>query len=115
MLFTRNDVEEGLQALLKELHGSDETSRICIVGGAAIALQLERDSLTSDIDALHLSTLGIREAANRVAEEKHWPITWLNDAAKMWSSHFDSDEDWELRFNLGNTSIFIARPPLLLA
>ncbi len=115
MLFTRADVEDGLSALVDELVSAGVPSTIHVVGGAAIALQAERDSLTADVDALQFPNPDVQAAVERVAQARRWPATWLNDAANMWASHFDSDEDWELRFSRGGVSVLVARAPLLLA
>ena len=115
MLFTRDDIEAGLRALVDELVAVGATSRIQVVGGAAIILRVEREVLTSDVDTLHCSTSGVQRAVERVAQAKRWPVTWLNDAAQMWASHYDTDDDWEIRFSSGGVSVLIARAPLLLA
>lgn len=104
MLFTRGDIEDGLRALVDELAAVGATSRIQVVGGAAIILRLEREVLTSDVDTLQCSTSGVQRAVERVAQAKQWPATWLNDAAQMWASHYDTDGDWEIRFSSGGVS-----------
>jgi hypothetical protein len=115
VLFTRADVERGLRALVDELVASGVTSRIYVVGGAAIILQAARPSLTNDVDTLHLAGASIRDAVERVAGSMGWPSTWLNDAANMWASHYDSDDDWDVRFAGEGVSVLVARTPLLLA
>jgi hypothetical protein len=115
VLFTRDDIEDGLRALADQLVAAGMTSKIQVVGGAAIILRVEREALTSDVDTLHCATSGIQAAAERVAQAKRWPPTWLNDAAKMWASHYDTEDDWEIRFTSGEVSVLVARAPLLLA
>ncbi len=39
----------------------------------------------------------------------------LNNAVKMWASHFDTDGDWETHFAREQVTIRVARAPLLLA
>ena len=114
MLFTRAEVEEGLLALVDDLVASGVTSAIYVVGGAAIMLPVEREALTNDVDVLH-SSAEIQASARRVGAAKRWPETWLNDAAKMWTSHYDRDDDWEIRFTRGDFSVRVAQPLLLLA
>lgn len=115
MPLTKNDVEEGLQQLVDELADSSELLRFQVVGGAAVMLQANRATLTSDVDALFTSTPLIAEAIHRVASKNAWPEDWFNNAVLVFASHFDQDDDWELRFSHHNVEILIARPPLLLA
>lgn len=108
MLFAKEDVEEGLRSLVDELVAAGVNSTIYVVGGAAIALRVEREALTTDIDALYPPTADIQAAAARVAAAKQWPLTWLNDAVKMWASHFDADGDWEVHLARERVTIHVA-------
>jgi len=114
VLFTRAEVEEGLVALVDELVASGVSSAIYVVGGAAIMLHVEREALTNDVDVLHSST-EIQAAVRSVGAAKRWPETWLNDAAKMWASHYDGSDDWEIWFSRGDVFVQVAQPLLLLA
>jgi hypothetical protein len=114
VLFTKAEIEEGLFALVDELVASGVTSAIYVVGGAAIMLHVERGALTNDVDVLY-SSAEIRASVRSVGAAKRWPETWLNDAAKMWASHYDGDDDWEIRFTRGDVSVRVAQPLLLLA
>jgi hypothetical protein len=114
VLFTKAEIEEGLLALVDELVASGVTSAIYVVGGAAIMLHVEREALTNDVDVLY-SSAEIRASVRSVGVAKRWPETWLNDAAKMWASHYDGDDDWEIRFTRGDVSVRVAQPLLLLA
>lgn len=78
-------------------------------------LRVDREILTNDIDALHATTADVRLAIERVADIKGWPSSWLNDAVKMWVSHNDTSDDWEIRFTGNGVTILVAQPPLLLA
>lgn len=111
VLFTRDDIEGGLRTLADELAAVGATSRIQVVGGAAIILRVERGVLTSDVDTLHCSTSGVQLAVERVAQAKRWPATRFNDAAQMWASHYDTDDDWESRFSSRGVSVLVARTP----
>jgi hypothetical protein len=115
VLFTKEDIEDGLRALVDQLAAAGLTSKIHVVGGAAIILRVERGALTSDVDILHCATSGIQGAVAEVAQAKRWPPTWLNDAANMWASNYDTEDDWEIRFTKGEVAILVARSPLLLA
>ena len=115
MLFSKDDIEAGLRALVAELVSVGAESKILVVGGAAIALQVGREGLTEDIDTLHTPSPAVGEAAQRVALARGWPETWLNDNAKMYDSHFHTHEDWELLIEDHSVVVHIAGPRLLLA
>jgi hypothetical protein len=115
MLFTQESVEEALAALVSELLAAGAEATIRVVGGAAVALQVGREAVTSDIDALYASSPEVKAAIERIAEARNWPRTWLNDAVKMYVSHYDDAADWTLRTEEGGVVILVARPKLLLA
>ena len=115
MLFSKETLEEALRALVEELVADEAEAKIQIVGAAAVTLQVGRESLTRDIDALGSSTPAVRAAAIRIAESRNWPETWINDAVKMYMTHHDTDDDWELRVEEQRVVILVARPELLLA
>lgn len=81
MLFSRADLEEVLGLLVSELVTRGATARIRVVGAAAVALQVGREALTRDIDALYAPNPAIDDAVRRIAQLGNWPETWLNDAA----------------------------------
>ena len=85
MLFTGADVEEALRELVSELVDAGAEATIRIVGGAAVALQVGREALTGDIDALDASSPEVKAAVKRIADAKNWPKTWLNDATYGWN------------------------------
>jgi hypothetical protein len=115
MLFTQEGVEEVLAALVSELLADGAEATISVVGGAAMALQVEREAVTSDIAALYSSSPAVKAAVERIAEARNWPRTWLNDAVKMYVSHDDDAGDWTVRAEEGGVVILVARPKLLLA
>lgn len=115
MLFSKEDVEKALRALVEELVASGIAITIQIVGGAAVALQVEREALTDDIDALHRPTDGFTAVVKRLGDARNWPETWLNDAVKMYASHYDTVADWDIRTDEDGVIILVARTELLLA
>lgn len=115
MLFSNDDIEAGLRALVAELVSVGAESTIQVVGGAAVALQVSREGLTQDIDTLHTPSPAVRQAAQRVALARGWPESWLNDNAKMYDSHFHDGRDWKLLLEDHGVTVFIAGPSLLLA
>lgn len=97
-LFSRGTVETGLRALVEELKSAGLTGTISVVGAAAVAWHIDRQALTRDIDAFHPFTPEPEFAAAvaRVATAHGWPPNWLNDAAKMYASHYDTEHDWQV-------------------
>lgn len=93
MLFTKADVEDALRTLVEELADVGTTGTIRVLGGAAVLLQVGREALTEDIDALHPPTRDFANAVKRIGDARNWPSTWLNDAVKMYVSHQDTDAD----------------------
>jgi hypothetical protein len=51
-LFTSGDVRQGLRELAQELRAVGMPAKVQVVGGAAVALQVGREALTRDVDAL---------------------------------------------------------------
>jgi len=115
VLFSKDDIEEALRVLVEELVAAGVAISIQVVGSAAIALQVDREALTDDIDALYRPTPEFNVIVKRLAAERDWPETWLNDAVKMFASHYDTSVDWKLKTDDNGVMVFVARPELLLA
>jgi hypothetical protein len=115
VLFTKESVEEALATLVDELLADGAEATIRVVGGAAVALQVGREAVTSDIDALYASSPEVKAAVERIAEARNWPPTWLNDAVKIYVSHYTDAGDWTIRAEEGGVVILVARQELLLA
>lgn len=94
MLLTPEEAKAGVEALVDELVAARVGSNIYIVGGVAITYHVERGSLSDDVDALYSPSPDFDAAVQRVAEAKRWDATWLNDGAKMWESHYATEDDW---------------------
>ena len=114
-LFSREDVDEAMSSLVSELDAAGVTGAISLVGGAAVALQVAREALTGDIDALHPVSPEFAAAVVRVGDARGWPSTWLNNAVKIYVSHYDTEADWEVRFEGEEAVVRVARTRLLLA
>jgi hypothetical protein len=115
VLFSYADLDEALRLLISELVADGAEARIGVVGAAAVALQVGREALTRDVDALYAPNPAIDDAVRRIARARNWPDTWLNDAAKMFASHHDTEADWEIWSAEHGVVISVARPQLLLA
>ena len=115
LLFSPETVRQTLRDLAEELQEAGVPTKIEVVGGAAVALQVGRDALTRDIDALFVPSEALTEVTSRMARERGWPEDWLNDAAKQFVSHYDEPSDWDVYLDEGGVTILVARSPLLLA
>ena len=115
LFFTPEDVRQGLRELAQELRAASMPAMVQVVGGAAVALQVGREVLTRDVDALHPPSQQFTDIVELIAERRGWPEKWLNDAVKGFASHFDSNEDWEVFDDGEGVTVLIARPQLLLA
>jgi len=115
VLFDADDLEEALRALVKELVDAGVEAKIRIVGGAAVEMQVGREGLTEDIDAVYGSSPEVKSAVERIAQARNWPPTWLDDSVKMYMSHHVTDGDWELRMQEEGVAVYAARSRLLLA
>lgn len=114
-LFSTDDVRGALHELAHELRVASLPATIHVVGGAAVALQIGREALTRDVDALHPPSQEFTYVVHLIAARRGWPLNWLNDAVKGFASHFDGAEDWETFDEGGEVTVFVARPQLLLA
>ncbi len=114
-LLSPDDVRKGLEALVNELVERGVSTHIQVVGGAAVMIQAGRESVSRDIDALYSPSSSVDEAIGAVAMAQHWPTTWLNDAVKMFASHYDNDEDWDIHITRAGVKVSVASCKLLLA
>jgi hypothetical protein len=114
-LLSPEDVRRGLEDLVTELVDQGVTTHIHVVGGAAVMIQAGRQALSRDIDALYPPLPAIDQAIRAVAGAHHWPDTWLNDAVKMYASHYDADADWEVHLTKAGVTVSVATCRLLLA
>jgi hypothetical protein len=115
MLLSPEDLDDALRLLVTELVAAGVEARFQIVGAAAVTLQVGRDILTRDIDALYTPTPELDDVVKRIAATKNWPDTWINNAVQMFVSHYDSDSDWELHTEEQGVLVLVARSQLLLA
>jgi hypothetical protein len=115
MLLSPEDLDDVLRLLVTELVAAGVEARLQIVGAAAVTLQVGRDVLTRDVDALYTPTPELDDVIKRIATTKNWPETWINNAVQMFASHYDSDSDWELHTEEQGVLVLVARPQLLLA
>ncbi len=70
--FDRAAIVAALDELVTHLGRANVAARIRIVGGAAIALQYEREAVTTAIDALYGREPAVEEAAHHIARSRGW-------------------------------------------
>lgn len=85
-----------------------------VVGGAAIALSLENERVTSDIDAVYDDTV-VDAYVKRIALEEELPSDWLNHSVQAVLSYFNKDTDPKTIFTGSSISIQSASPEFVLA
>lgn len=113
--FDRGDIVSALNELVDVLIQAGAQSQIRIVGGAALAVCFTREATTTDIDAFYGSDSAVEAAALDIARRRGWPDNWLNDNAKQFASHFETDDDWADFEVRDGVTLRIARAELLLA
>lgn len=79
---TRDTLLRGLQVLSDHLGKQGVTGEVCLFGGAVMVLAFNARLATKDVDALFQPAQIIRDLANRIADDLHLSIGWLNDGVK---------------------------------
>ena len=87
---------------------------IFVVGGAAIALTIDNQRFTTDIDGQYENHL-IDSLAKVVAQEEQLPENWLNHSINVVMSYFRKDTEPRTVFNGKSLSIQAASPQFVLA
>jgi len=120
-MLDRQELITAIDSLATILDGKGVTSRIHIVGGAAIALTHDSTrTATRDVDAWVLSnhehTQAVANAINTVADQRGWPTDWLNDSARIFiPENVASDPKyWSPLRVIGVVTTLVASAELLL-
>lgn len=113
--FDRSAIVAALVELADELVRSGTQIQVRVVGGAAISVAFDRETTTTDVDALYGANPGVEDAARTIAYRNGWPENWLNDNVKQFASHFDTAEDWINLDVRDSVAIRVAGARLLLA
>lgn len=77
---TADEVRELLAELGRRLHAQGVEATVYVVGGAAIALEIDTRRVTADVDAVFHPATTVRAEAERLADERDLPRDWLNDS-----------------------------------
>lgn len=81
-MLTKEQIEQYLAEMDKELAEAGLTGQIVLCGGAVMAYVYETRPSTKDVDALFAPTREMRNIAARIAARHKLEEDWLNDAAK---------------------------------
>ena len=77
---TADDVRELLTELGRRLQAKGVAATVYVVGGAAIALEVDARLVTADVDAVFHPETTVRAEAEALATERGLPKNWLNDS-----------------------------------
>lgn len=112
---TRDQMIDGLRKVVAVLHERGSTASIRILGGAAILLRYDADRrVTPDIDASIQSNDDIDAIVRDIADERGWPLDWLNSKAATFAP-IAAEPLWDPVWDDERISIWVATPGSLLA
>ena len=109
---THDEMRALLTELGARLHAAGVEATLYIVGGAAIAFELDVRRVTADIDAVFHPETTVRAEVAAMANEKGLPHGWLNDNARAFVPGGDDDA---VPFTVPGMSVALASPRHLLA
>ncbi|MGJ0223635.1 hypothetical protein ACQUZK_09570, partial [Streptococcus pyogenes] len=85
------EVRELLEELGRRLQAKGVEATLYIVGGAAIALELDTRRVTADVDAIFHPATTVRDEARAIALDRDLPPDWLNDSVRAFVPGGDVD------------------------
>jgi hypothetical protein len=106
------DIRGLLDELGRRLAAAGVEATVYIVGGAAIALEMDARRVTTDIDALFHPEVTIRAQAEAMAAEHGLPPDWLNTAARAFVPGGDTGA---VPYEVPGLVVTLASPEHLLA
>lgn len=109
---TVDDISALLAELGRRLRAKGVEATLYIVGGAAMAIELDTRRVTRDVDAIFHPTTTVRKVAEEMAVERGLPKRWLNDSVRPWVP--DGDDE-AVPFSVPGLSVALASPRHLLA
>lgn len=109
---TVDDITELLTELGRRLQAEGVEATLYVVGGAAIAIELDVRRVTRDVDAIFHPATTVRAVAEAMAEERGLPPAWLSDGVRPWVPGGDTEA---VPFSVPGLSVALASPRHLLA
>lgn len=88
---TADEVRALLTELGRRLHENGVEATMYIVGGAAIALEIDTRRVTADVDAIFHPATTVRAEAEQLAVERGLPKDWLNNSVAAFVPGGDAD------------------------
>ena len=116
-ILTRDDIIDGIREIIARLRAAGNTATIQIVGGAAIALTIDSGRFaTVDIDSAITPMEEVEAVAAKIAEERDWPLDWINDKAKIFlPDGMGRSAEWLTLHDQDGVVVQAASPAMLLA
>ncbi len=111
---TVDEILELLTELGQRLSAKGVRASLYIVGGAAIAIELDTRRVTADVDAVFHPETSVASEAAAMAHDRGLPRQWLNQAAAAWVPGASSDVDAVL-LDIPGLAVAVASPTHLLA
>ena len=109
------EVATYLGELLDRLNRRGVQADVYLIGGAAMALHLGRDSLTPDIDGLFHPRAEVMDEARGMASEYGLDPGWINDRAFSFMSFDPADDEEAVSIELRGFPVLLASKRVLLA
>jgi hypothetical protein len=106
------EIRELLAELGRRLHDQGVEATIYIVGGAAIALEMDARRVTVDVDAIFHPETTVAEVAAAIAAERGLRADWLNRSAR---AYIPGGDDRAVLLDIPGLSVALASPEHLLA
>lgn len=109
---TVDDIRALLTELGERLQIQGVEATLYVVGGAAMAIELDTRRVTQDVDGIFHPTATVRAEAEAMAVEHGLSKRWLNDSVSPWIPGGDDDA---VPFSVPGLSVALASPRHLLA
>ena len=106
------DIGALLDELGRRMQARGVEATVYIVGGAAIALEMDTRRVTTDVDALFHPETTVRRQAEAIAAEHGLPPDWLNTAARAFVPGGDTSA---VPYEVPGLVVSLASPEHLLA
>jgi len=110
--FDRDKIVELLTELGRRLSAKGVSGRLYVVGGAAMALELDTRRATRDIDAIFHPPTSVADEAASMAADLGLPLGWLSAAAQAFIPLPDEDP---VSIDVEGLQVAVSSPANLLA